>query len=421
MSTRSNAMPASAGQGIPAPRRWRDTRIDAFRGVALVMIFINHMPGNPYEKYTIGNWGFSDAAEGFFIMSGIAAGVAYAKGLEVTQRVRAGLWPGVAPIWRRAWTLYLVHLFLTVCVIAIFGIAAAAYGMPDLLQMHNLGAVFERPEDVLYAIPLLGHQIGYVNILPVYCVLLLFTPAAILMGLRRPMLLLGVSVALWFGAGWWQVSFANFPEGGVWFFNPLSWQLIFVIGLLIGMRLRRGARLVPRSRWLFGLASAFLLFVIAWKYQPDLRAFMNHQLWRLWEAGAPFHVVSHEKSYLALPRLLHSLALVYVLSCMPVVVRFSESRAAAPLRLMGQHGLVVFAAGTLISLGFQTLIHGFGQTPWLGWILPPAGLAMLLATACVAQGRRQQDGGLLPSRMPPLSPFARRETGGFAEAGALDR
>ena len=47
-------------------RRPRDPRIDAFRGLALVMIFIDHMPGNPYEHYTLRNWGFSDAAEAFF-------------------------------------------------------------------------------------------------------------------------------------------------------------------------------------------------------------------------------------------------------------------------------------------------------------------------------------------------------------------
>lgn len=59
---------------IPAAKRERDPRIDAFRGLALLMIFVDHVPGNPYEYLTIRNLGFSDAAEAFFIMSGIAAG-----------------------------------------------------------------------------------------------------------------------------------------------------------------------------------------------------------------------------------------------------------------------------------------------------------------------------------------------------------
>ncbi len=60
--------------GAAPARRPRDPRIDAFRGVALVMIFIDHVPGNPYETLTLRNWGFSDAAESFVVMSGIAAG-----------------------------------------------------------------------------------------------------------------------------------------------------------------------------------------------------------------------------------------------------------------------------------------------------------------------------------------------------------
>lgn len=379
---------AAAAAARPRTRRQRDPRIDAFRGLALMMIFINHVPGNPYEKFTIGNWGFSDAAEGFFVMSGIAAGIAYARGLAADHRAGHGLWAGIAPLWRRARTLYLVHLVLTICVIAIFAAAAAAFQMPGLLDKHNLGAVFERPYQVLFAIPLLGHQIGYVNILPVYCVLLLVTPFAILLGMWRPMALLGVSVGLWFAAGWWRVSIPNFPEPGEWFFNPLSWQLIFVVGLLIGLRLRHGERLVRRSWWLFGLALAFLAVALAWRHVPALGSYMNHQMWRLSEAGAPFHIVSHEKSYLALPRLLHILALVYVLSCLPVVLRLCGSRAAAPLRLLGQHGLLVFAIGTGLALAFQAVKAGFDDAPLLGWTLPPLGLGILLLTAWIAERRR---------------------------------
>ena len=52
----------------------RDARLDVFRGMCLVMIFINHVPGNPYERFTSRNFGWSDAAEAFVMMSGIAAG-----------------------------------------------------------------------------------------------------------------------------------------------------------------------------------------------------------------------------------------------------------------------------------------------------------------------------------------------------------
>ena len=55
----------------------RDARLDMFRGLALIMIFVNHVPGTIYETYTSRNFGFSDAAEAFVFMSGMAAGLAY--------------------------------------------------------------------------------------------------------------------------------------------------------------------------------------------------------------------------------------------------------------------------------------------------------------------------------------------------------
>lgn len=85
----------------------RDKRLDFFRGLALVMIFINHVPGTVWENFTSRNFGFSDAAEGFVLMSGIAAGLAYSKGFWTPT------WAAARKIWRRAWTLYLVHLLTT--------------------------------------------------------------------------------------------------------------------------------------------------------------------------------------------------------------------------------------------------------------------------------------------------------------------
>lgn len=346
------------------------------------MIFIDHVPGNPYENWTLRNWGFSDAAEAFFVMSGIAAGIAYSGRFET--RDQTGLWPAMAPLWSRAWTLYMVQMLLTVATIAIFAAAAAHYAMPELLAKHNLKGIFQTPETVLPALPLLGHQIGYVNILPSYVVLLLVAPFAIMLGLKRPGLLLALSGALWFVAGVFRLNMPNFPGNGGWFLNPFTWQVIFVLGLAIGIRHRRAERLVPRSRPLFLLCAGFLLFVLAWKEIPAVGTFMNYQMWRLGDLGLPYTFVTHTKTYLGLPRLLHVLALVYVLSCLPWVVRACASGAAQPLRLMGQHGLLVFALGSVLSMGFQAIMDGHDDAPWLGVILPPMGLFLLYAAASIA-------------------------------------
>jgi hypothetical protein len=40
----------------------RDPRIDVLRGLALLMIFVDHIPGNVLSLITLRNFGFSDAA-----------------------------------------------------------------------------------------------------------------------------------------------------------------------------------------------------------------------------------------------------------------------------------------------------------------------------------------------------------------------
>lgn len=371
-------------------RRPRDPRIDAFRGLALVMIFIDHMPGNPYEHYTLRNWGFSDAAEAFFVMSGVAAGLAYSARFLPEARAEAGLWPAVAPIWKRSWTLYLVHIFLTLWAVAIFAGGADVFGMPELFRPHNLAGVFENPEETLFGVAALGHQIGYVNILPTYSVLLLFAPAAILIGLWRPLVLAGIALAIWAAAGIHRVNIDNFPGTGEWFFNPFAWQGVFVLGLLIGLSLRRGDRLVPVSRPLFALAAGWLLLVLAWRLIPAVGDFMNHQMWRLGQAGVPGIFVSHDKPYLSLPRLLHVAALIYVVSCLPAVTRLCGSALAAPFRLMGRQGLLVFSVATLLALVGQVLMDGLPGVRAVVWLYPVLGLLAMLAAAWMADAPRRR-------------------------------
>ncbi|TCO71225.1 OpgC family protein [Rhodovulum euryhalinum] len=370
-------------------KRPRDPRIDAFRGLALIMIFVDHVPGNPYERFTMRNFGFSDAAESFFVMSGIAAGLAYSGRFLPGAVARDGLWAAVRPVWGRAWTLYLSHLFLTAWAIAIFAWGAATFDLPKLLTTINLRQVFENTEAALIGLPALTHQLGYVNILPAYSVLLLCTPVAIVIGLRSPLVLALLAAGLWFAAGLWRLNLPNYPNPGGWFFNPVAWQAIFVTGLLIGLRLRAGARLLPVSRPLFWLAAGYLVLVIAWMKVEPLGHWLNQQLWHLGKAGAPFHLIAHDKTFLSLPRLLHVLAMVYVISCLPAVTRMAASAAAAPLRLMGRNGLLTFATGTLVALVFQVAFAAWPDTVWLRWGLPPLGIAAMLAAATLAEAARR--------------------------------
>src|SRR6266850_5514249 len=55
----------------------RDRRLDALRGLMLVIITIDHLP-SAFAAFTYQSLGFVSAAEGFVFLSGYVAGMVYA-------------------------------------------------------------------------------------------------------------------------------------------------------------------------------------------------------------------------------------------------------------------------------------------------------------------------------------------------------
>src|ERR1700751_6100568 len=75
------APPVSA-PAIPVPVAGeRELRLDLFRGLALWLIFIDHLPPNILTWFTIRNYGFSDATEIFIFISGYTSSFVYGRGM----------------------------------------------------------------------------------------------------------------------------------------------------------------------------------------------------------------------------------------------------------------------------------------------------------------------------------------------------
>jgi hypothetical protein len=367
--------PTKAPLGAPASTR--DPRLDFFRGLALVMIFINHVPGNPLETLTSRNFGFSDAAEGFVFMSGMAAGLVYPAAF-----VRLPLWRAVAKCWGRAWTLYSVHLVISVISLAIMLGAAYWFGADQMRTVNNVAPWIRAPEKATIGIATLGHQFGYINILPMYAALLVMTPVMILIGQRNIWVMLGGSFLLWVITGEARLNMPAFPNEGGWFFNPFAWQFLFAIGLATGMRLKTGERLCPNVAWARWLSLAVLVFVLAWVKIGVLRDPCNAALGFLQDHGWPFYIVSFDKTFLAAPRLLHVLALVYFLSTQRWVTRLSASRWVWPVRLMGRFGLACFALGTVLSILGQSIQAALMDGTWvfdMGYVFLGLSVQMVFA------------------------------------------
>jgi hypothetical protein len=389
----------------PQPRR--DTCIDVFRALALLTIFINHVPGTLFEHLTHKNFGFSDSAEAFVLISGVAVGLAYGLKFQPGNRLLIAL-----KAWKRAGVLYIAHVMTTVATLAIFSAAALYFARPGILKLINIEMIINDTPEALLGIATLGHQIGYNNILSMYAVVLLMMPFFLLLGSVSLGLMVTVSGLVWLLAGIYQIAPTNFPTEGFWFLNPLSWQFLFIIGVASTMHVRRGGAL--RFNWcLVSLAVAYLVFALVWVRLP------------LWGAetslALPAVLAGFDKTFLSLSRLLHILSLAYLIAVLPGLSNLARTSARNPLAVLGRHSLPVFIAGTILAMLCQVMkIVSPGGFVYDA-ILLSTGIALQFAFAYYLEWlRRIGRGGRQPADRTAATGFVQSPTASVGErAGAL--
>ncbi len=318
----------------------RDYRIDFFRGLALVSIFVNHIPGNWFSTFTHRNFGLSDAAEVFVLLAGMSAALAYYPRFLGGQAALS-----VGQIARRIGTIYIAHLSSIAIGFAVYAAASLWLDRPELLVPDERHWILDQPVQALAGIGALTYQTGNFNILPMYIGMMALLP--LIMMLARVNLLLAflASAALWLVANIFHLGPPNIPGSGVWYFNPLTWQLIFTIGFCGGVHLRRGTVVAP-SMGLFLLAlvylgaCALLVMVPLWDRFPVLPEWV-------WLSG-------FNKSWVGLFRLLHLLAFVYVVLCSPIP-------AWLKARLTHDNWIVSLGRNTLPVFWLSTLLAVIGH------------------------------------------------------------
>lgn len=354
----------------------RDLRVDFFRGLALWWIFIDHIPMNWIAQFSLRNAALCDATEVFVLLAGYAAGLAYGRSMDRHGWVFAG-----ADVLKRAWTLYIVHIFLFVVFAAQVSYSATALDRSEYLDEIRLDVLAEAPYRAMFEALRLNFQPAYLNILPMY-VALLASFAMVLPLLRWPALLLCLSFGIYAGA---RLMGLNLPSwtGGGWYFNPITWQFLFIIGAVLAYAPQ--PRLV-RTRLLDGLAISVVVFglLLLWVIwpNPDLLGQLPQRLVQA--------LMSVDKESLHPFRLLSILALAWLtVRLVPIDAAWIRSRWAAPFVLCGQHSLPVFCAGIFLSF-----LGRLAMEERTGWATQAAvnvlGAAALVGIAALAAWYREK-------------------------------
>ena len=347
----------------------RNLQVDFFRGLALVVIFINHMPGNPLTAYTPSRLGPSDAAEIFVFLSGYAAAIAYGRSFT-----RAGVGLGSTAVLFRCAQIYVAHLALFLSVAALYAFAMALGVSEFDGQFEGLRFFFDRPQEALPALLGLRYVPNFFDILPMYLVTMLWLPLVWMLSRIHVLLALVFPGALYVVAGicGWELS-ADPLTGRSWFFNPFFWQLLFFTGFALGS----GWIAVPRWRRAFGIVCGIFLLLC---YPLDNEFGYSHLPWyaALREAWAP----ALDKTHLGVIRYAHFLALAYVVGHVTAMHRaWMKTAIARWFIALGQQSLPVFMLGTVLSFAGGILLVGDDSSLSDGASITIAGVLLMVGFA----------------------------------------
>ena len=370
--------------------------VDFWRGFALITIFIDHIPGLFYSRYTLINFSISDAADLFVFLAGWSLRLmADGGGRHMPTR------DVMLRLFGRALELYAAQVLITMLAIAMLALTSIELANPLLLEWHNAAAVFNDPVPTHVGLALLTHQLGYFDILPLYVVLMLMAPFFALIDRVVPALLLPASAALYICALAFRLTLPAWPVSGTWFFNPLAWQFIFVLGFVIAREDAGLGRLVRRHIvWVRVLALPILIYATG--------AVLFDRLWDPTNVPDPKLFFLLDKTYATPPRLIQFLALValfsaafrYIRGCADLpYVRYPVDVLIRVLAMLGRNSLYVFCVGSLLSLTAQFVRFAYRGTVAVDTAVVISGIIIMALTAWLAESRQ---------RAQPASPAAQR-------------
>lgn len=383
----------------------RDLRLDFFRGVALIFIFIDHIPYNLFSYFTLQNVAFFDAAEVFIFISGFTAAFVYGRRLQTRGPIIA-----TAQVWRRAWQIYVAHVFLFVLFVAAVSYTSATFNNPMYTEEMRIASFLDQPHVAVIKALTLQFQPAFLDILPTYIVLLLLFPA-VLLGLRRhPLLVLLPSAALYLAVQFFDVNLPAYPPGDVWYFNPLAWQFLFVGGAVLARYAAQGSGSIRLPRWLYWAAWAIfassLVVRVSWTI---------HGLWEPCPALLLKELWPASKNNLSPVRLVPFYAFVLLVAThVARNTRFLHSAAARPVVRCGQHSLEIFCLGILLSALGHFALSEYGYTLWFQLAVNAAGILIMILTAWVMDWYRAMDRAPAPA---VLRPTAMVQPGGSGGGG----
>ena len=373
-TTAADARPDTAAApslAFTVPAGQRELRLDLFRGLALWLIFVDHVSPDLLGWFTIRSYGFSDAAEIFIFISGYTAAMVYGRAM-----LRSGFVIASARILKRVWQIYAAHMLLFTILVAEVSYIAVGLDKPFYAKEMEIEEFLRQPGLTMIQALLLRYRPLNMDVLPLYTVLMFFLPLILLLIKWRADLTLALSVALYALSWKYDLYLTAYPHG-YWGFNPFAWQLLFVFGAWCSLG---GARRVswiissPAALWIsFAYLCAAFCVTLTW-YFPQLGFLIPRWLERL--------IYPINKADLDMLRFAHFLALaVIAVRFVPAGWPGLKSRWVRPMILCGQFSLQIFCLGVFLAFSGYFVLTEISAGLGLHFLVGILGIVIMSAVA----------------------------------------
>jgi len=227
------------------------------------MVVVDHIGGDPLGKFTYQAIGFSDAAEIFIFISGVACGIAYSSLLE-----RRGWGVLMRVVGVRAVRIYFYYALSSAAMILLITAAADIWGNEFRIDDYSGVMKYTDPALAMWSALSLISPSDLSDILVFYIAMTLVAVPILTAGFRY-----NATATLVASAFVWALS-QSFSGSllcleGYWTraINPFAWQFLFAIGMFFGTKRKSPLPDLQSSI----VAMAWAIVVVAFLYKFVIR------------------------------------------------------------------------------------------------------------------------------------------------------
>jgi hypothetical protein len=360
-----------------------DLRLCLLLGLAAWFLFLDHVPHNAVSQLTMRNFGFSGATDLFVFVGGYIAAILYGR-----MMLERGFVVTAPRIFKRLWQLYAAYVVLFVLYINLIGYVARRSRASELIGEFNVTGIVDHTVRTLIHGLLLQAKPLNLDVLQLFIVLMAFFPFVLFGMMRRPNLTVAGSIGLYVAARYFDWNLSSFPDGR-WYFNPFSWQLLFVLGARLALIGANELRAIRR------LQDFPILRIAAWLYL--LFALVVTAAGKFPQAGiVPDFLrdvfIPNDKENLAPYRVLHFLALAFLFTYMvPRDWHGFQWQALRPIIKCGEEWLPVFCAGVFLSFAAHLVLITGPDSLAMHFLVSFGGITMMTAVAYYVSWSKRQD------------------------------